>query len=185
MNISKSILLTIAAVSILSVSACTESASDEANGNGDESAQTASSIPATLFASSAPSGAKPLFEAKSGAKQGDRVVFEARVGGRKTPFVENRAVFFVTDSSLLSCDQLPGDACQTPWDYCCEPQDNLLANMATVQVVDDSGQPLKVSLETEHGLEPLKTVIIVGTVNQMDEAGTFVVNAESIHVKEG
>ena len=185
MNISKSILLTLAAVSVLGLSACTESATDEANENGDEPAQTAISVPATLFATTAPGDARPLFEAKSAAKQGDRVVFEARVGGRKAPFVENRAVFFVTDPSILSCDQLHGDTCATPWDYCCEAQDNLLANMATVQVVDDSGQPLKASLEEEHGLEPLKTVIIVGTVNQMDDAGTFVVNAESIHVKEG
>ena len=57
--------------------------------------------------------------------------------------------------------------------------------MATVQVVDDDGQPLKASLAEGHGLKPLRTVVVSGTVDQVDEAGNFVVNADLIHVKEG
>ncbi len=142
-------------------------------------------VPPALFVSAMPTDAGPLLQVKTDAAAGDRVTLEARVGGRSDPFVENRAVFFVVDSVLKSCDQLHGDTCKKPWDYCCEPKDNLLANMATVQVVGADGQPLKLSLQSQHGLEPLKTVIIVGTVAQKDDAGTFVVNAETIHVKEG
>jgi len=142
-------------------------------------------VPASFFASTVPDGVQPLRKAKEGAKTGDRVVFEARVGGRREPFVENRAVFFVTDSAVPSCDELHGDACKTPWDYCCEPKDDLLAAMATVQVVDGKGRPYKASLADGHGLEPLKTVVVIGTVALIDDAGNFVVNAESIHVKEG
>ena len=141
-------------------------------------------VPPNLFATSAPPGAVPLVDAKATAKTGDTVVFEARVGGRIESFVPNRAVFFVADPSILSCDQIHGDSCKTPWDYCCEPPDNLRKHMATVQVVDDSGQPLKLSLHEKHGLEPLKTVYVTGVVEQVDAAGTFVVNAETIHVKE-
>jgi hypothetical protein len=142
-------------------------------------------LPAALFAASSPAGAVSLVDAKAAAKAGDRVIFEARVGGRRQAFVEGRAIFFVADPSLLSCDQLHGDSCKTPWDYCCETPDNLLRHMATVQVVDDAGSPLEVSLRDEHGLAPLKTVFVTGTVERIDESGAFVVDAETIHVSEG
>ena len=141
-------------------------------------------VPSSLFASVVPPDAVPLVAVKADAKPGDRVVFEARVGGRREAFVENRAIFFVADPSIKSCDQLPGDTCKFPWDYCCETPESRTKHMATVQVVDASGQPLKASLEDERGLAPLKTVVVTGTVDQTEE-GNFVVNAETIHVKGG
>lgn len=171
----------------LLIGGCSKETTDNGNGDGGGQAQApapAVVVPAGLFTTSAPADAKPLIEVKPDAKPGDAIVFEARVGGRVDPFIENRAVFFVTDASILSCDQLHGDACKTPWDYCCEPKDNLLRHMATVQIVGDDGQPLKLSLSDEHGLAPLKTICVTGTVDQADASGTLVVNAESIHVKE-
>jgi len=147
-------------------------------------ARAAATVPATLFASAAPAGAVPLLAAKEGARAGDRIVFEARVGGRRTPFVESRAVFFVADPSLASCDRLPGDTCKYPWDYCCEPPHNLRKHIATVQVVDGAGQPLETSLENHHGLAPLKTIYVSGTV-QSGEPGNFVVEADTIYVEGG
>ena len=141
-------------------------------------------FPASLFASAAPADFLPLLAAKTDAKPDTRVVFEARIGGSRDPFVENRAVFFVADPSLADCDTIEEDHCKTPWDYCCEPQDNKRKHMATVQVVDAGGQPLKLSLQGEHGLTPGVTVYISGTVEQVDDAGNFVVNADSIYVKE-
>ena len=132
-----------------------------------------------------PKSALSLIDVKTGAQTGDQVVFLARIGGRLDPFVENRAVFFVADPSLATCNEVEDDGCKTPWDYCCEPRDVLLKHMATVQIVDENGQPMKVSLIDEHGLAPERTVYVTGTVHRMDEAGSFVVNAESIHVKEG
>lgn len=143
-------------------------------------------VPASLFAETPPPSVVSLTAAKDGASAGDHVVFDARVGGRRDPFVENRAIFVVADTSLPSCAELhEDDSCRTPWDYCCEPKDSLLRNMATVQVVDDDGQPLKASLAGVHGLIGLATVVVSGTVEQVDDAGTFVVRAESIHVKGG
>ncbi|MHC4991519.1 MAG: hypothetical protein ACYTGC_11115 [Planctomycetota bacterium] len=172
-------VLLICGCGLASLSACRRPAEDVASTPPTPEAV----VPATLFASTAPADAIPLISLKSAAKAGDRVVFEARVGGRRDAFLEDRAVFFVADSSLLSCDQLHGDTCKTPWDYCCEPRDNLTRHMATVQVVDGSGNPLKRSLAGQQGLEPLKTVIVTGTVDTA-ESGAFVVNAETIHVKE-
>ena len=57
--------------------------------------------------------------------------------------------------------------------------------MATVQVVDAQGSPLKVSLEHDHGLDALDMIVVTGTVDQIDEAGNFVVNADTIHVQAG
>jgi hypothetical protein len=142
-------------------------------------------VPAAIFVSTAPENVLPLIDVKSAANPGDQVTFEARVGGRRDTFVENRAIFFVADPSLLSCDQLHGDSCKTPWDYCCEPSDNLLRHMATVRVVDGAGQPLELSLLDAHGLAPLKTIVVTGTVDQIDDSGNFVVDAEAIHIREG
>jgi hypothetical protein len=170
-------------LSVLTLAGCGGSTSDPPAAQTQPPAE--ADLPATLFVVGAPDGAVTLIEAKSEARPGDRVVFEARIGGRRAPFVEHRAVFSVVDPSLLSCDQLHDGTCKAPWDYCCEPRENLLEHMATVQVIDAGGQPLKRSLESEHGLEPLRTVFVSGTVESIDESGNFVVNAEAIHVKGG
>ncbi|MCZ6837345.1 MAG: hypothetical protein O7G85_16335 [Planctomycetota bacterium] len=147
-------------------------------------ATTSVQLPTSFFASTEPADAVALIDIKTSAKPGDQVVFYARIGGRKKPFIENRAVFAVADASLVPCEQEDGEGCQTPWDYCCEGSDSLLKHMATIQIVDDAGQPLKLSLLSEHGLEPLKTIFVSGTVHQIDESGVFVVNADSIYVQE-
>ena len=101
----------------IALTGCDRSA---ASGTGGQSSQAAEvGLPAGLFVASAPGSAVSLIDAKSQAKAGDRVVFQARIGGRIEPFLESRAVFFVADSSLLSCDQMHEGVCKTPWDYCC------------------------------------------------------------------
>lgn len=164
---------------LLALAACSKSEPTETtstNGAAD------AALPAALFAGAAPTDARPLIEVKADAAVGDEIVFEARVGGRAKPFVENRAVFFVTDASLLDCSQIHGDSCRTPWDYCCEPPENLRAHMATVQVVDASGAPLKVAIEGAHAIEPLRTVVVTGLVTEAGD-GAFVVDARTIHVR--
>ncbi len=155
------------------------------NATASASTTVVDGIPESLFVTELPDEAQPLIDVKTSAQAGDRVTFEARIGGRMDPFVDGRAMFFVTDASIKSCDQLHGDACKTPWDYCCEPKDNLLKHMATVQVVDGDGRPVKANLKDSHGLAPLRTVYVTGTVQNVDETGNLVVNAEEIHVSEG
>ncbi len=75
------------------------------------------------------------------------------------------------------------DHCATPWDYCCEPHESLVASSATIQVVETDGRPLKADLKGLRGLDPLAEVYVVGTVAQRDEGGTFVVNASGVWIK--
>jgi hypothetical protein len=141
-------------------------------------------VPDGFFLEVAPAGAVPLRDAKNSASVGDRVVLEARIGGRAEPFTESAAVFLIADPSLPNCAELHGDGCPTPWDYCCEPKDSLMKNLATVQIVDDAGRPLRGSVRGVHGLDPLARIIVVGTVRASD-GPTFVIDASEIHVIAG
>ncbi len=108
----------------------------------------------------------------------------AKIGGRAEPFVKNRAVFLVADRALKSCDQTPDDPCKTPWDYCCEPPESKKINMMTVQVVGDDGKPIKIGAQSTGGLEPLALIVFEGTVAEIDDKGTFIVNAKKIFVEK-
>ena len=74
------------------------------------------------------------------------------------------------------------DHCKTPWDACCEPQETIAAGAATVQVVNDKGQPLKVGLNGHKGIAPGKDVTIAGKVRSAD-ANNLVIDATGIYVK--
>ena len=148
--------------------------------NGPSKAAPAEALPVGLILTAAPGDAKEVLALK-GAKAGDEVVLRGKVGGRVEPFVDGRAVFQVVDASIKSCKDLPGDKCETPWDYCCEPDVN--QKSATVQVAGADGKPLRTGLKGVGGLQPLSEVTIKGTVVQAGEAGPLLVNATGIHVK--
>jgi hypothetical protein len=74
------------------------------------------------------------------------------------------------------------DHCKTPWDACCEDQQTIAAAAATVQVVNDKGQPLKVGLNGHKGIAPGKDVTVTGKVRSADEKN-LVVDATGIYVK--
>ena len=140
-------------------------------------------IPATVFVTEAPKDAKDVAALKKTAKKGDTVVVKAKVGGRAEPFVKNRAIFMVADRSLKSCDENPGDTCPKPWDYCCETPESKKANMATVQFVDADGKPIKAGAQSAGGLEPLALVVVEGVVREVDDKGTFVIDAKKVFVE--
>src|SRR5262245_55353496 len=68
-----------------------------------------------------PAGAKGVIELRQESKDGEEIVLVGRVGGSKRPLTKGQASFLVADAAIRSCDQIPGDNCTTPWDYCCEP----------------------------------------------------------------
>jgi hypothetical protein len=136
-----------------------------------------------VFVAEAPKDAKEVAAVKKSAKKGDTVVVKAKVGGRAEPFVKNRAIFMVADRSLKSCDEVPGDTCPRPWDYCCESSESKKANMATVQFTGADGKPLKVGAQAAGGLEPLRLVVIEGVVSEVDDKGTFVIDARKVFVE--
>ena len=141
-------------------------------------------IPDSVFVTEAPKDAKSVATVKKDAKKGDTVVISAKIGGRAEPFVKNRAMFMVADRSLKSCDEIPGDTCGKPWDYCCETPESKKFNMVTVQFVGADGKPIKVGAQGSHALEPLALVVIEGTVAEKDDKGNFTVNITKIFVEK-
>lgn len=140
-------------------------------------------IPSSVFVTEAPKDAKDVAALKKSAKKGDTVVVRAKIGGRSEPFAKNRAVFMVADRSLKSCDEIPGDTCTKPWDYCCESSEAKKANLATIQFTGTDGKPLKVGAQAAGGLEPLKLVVVEGVVSEIDDKGTFVIDAKKVFVE--
>ncbi|HYO07905.1 MAG TPA: hypothetical protein VER17_02960 [Tepidisphaeraceae bacterium] len=141
----------------------------------------AEALPPSLFAQSAPADAKDVAAAKSSAKAGDAIVLRGKIGGSAEPLAANRALMTITDLSLPTCSDIPGDKCKTPWDSCCEPADDVAAKSATVQVVGADGRPLKASLNGAHGIAPGKKVVVQGKVKSAAD-NTLVVDATQIAV---
>ncbi|MEX2216874.1 MAG: hypothetical protein WD768_22365 [Phycisphaeraceae bacterium] len=139
-------------------------------------------LPEGLMLAAAPGDAKNLIDVKATAKEGDVVTIKAVVGGTMKPFVENRAIVQVIDPSQQSCRDIPGDTCPTPWDYCCVPQEELTKNMATIQVVDAAGQPLKIAFDQAKALKPLDEIIVTGKVGPRPDPNVLVINVTGIYI---
>jgi len=180
----------IAACAALIITGCGGTQQDAAPTTDESAAQTSAApgdttLPDTLFLTEAPTEVASLLEARQSAAVGDEVAFAARIGGRVDPFTKQAAVFLVADRAVPTCvDKHGPDGCPTPWDYCCEPKDNLLANLATVQIVDADGRPLRTSARGVRGLDPMADIIVVGTVRTADP-GAFVINATAIYIEQG
>lgn len=128
----------------------------------------------------APPDARSIVEAKAAAKEGDVVAVRGRIGGRAEPISAESPVFQLMDLAVPHCGQIPGDTCPTPWDYCCEPRDNLTAHAATVQVVDADGRPIADS-PARHGLAPLDEVVVVGTVAPRPDDRVLTIRARGVY----
>lgn len=105
--------------------------------------------------------------------------------GNASPFVEARSIFILGDKEVLTaCNEVPGDACETPWDNCCDSKEDKKRGTATIQVVDANGRVLKEPVEGVGGLAKLAEVIGTGRVAEGSSAESLVVNATAIDVKE-
>lgn len=143
------------------------------------------SLPADLILTEAPGDgvdAVDVVKAKETAGEGDEVVIQGRIGGRVEPFVHDRAIFQLVDTSIPTCAEKGSDGCPTPWDYCCEPKDQVTAKSATVQVVGNDGKPLAVDLEKASKLAPMDKIIVRGKVAAKPNEATMIVNADSIYI---
>ncbi len=168
---------TLLVAALLPLTACEKPPAPQETGGNAASA----GLPSDMFLAEAPDAARGVGEVKADADASGPIVVHGRIGGRVEPFVDGAAVFLLTDAEIKTCDELHGDTCPTPWDYCCEPRDSLRANIATVQIVDDAGKPMKLSIKGQHGLKPKAHVTIVGEIDQHD-ADTLVINARQIYV---
>jgi len=169
----------------MGIMGCEQKSEQAASRSPNANQPTAAALPANLFVQSLPDGARSVAEIKADADATGEVLVRGRIGGRVEPFVDGAAVFLLADASMKSCDELHGDSCLTPWDYCCEPRESLVAKTATVQVVGADGKPLRRSLKGQHGLAPLASITVAGEIAQRDGSGILVINAHRIHVKPG
>lgn len=170
-------VMCVAAAGMLVLGACEDKAA-----KSPQPMANAAAFPASLFLAGAPAEAKDIKDVKPSLKAGDKVALSGRVGGGKEPFVAGRAMFNLVDRRVPACSDNPEDTCKTPWDYCCESAEDLMANSATVEVIGVDGQMIKSGLEGVHGLKPLSRVVVVGTVATA-EKGNLVVKAEGIWVE--
>jgi hypothetical protein len=139
-------------------------------------------LPASLFLDVAPEGITPIVSLKASAKEGDAVVIKAVVGGRRQTFVTNRAVMTVIDATLGNPCTAEGHHCATPWDYCCTPPEQLLPNLASVQILGPDARALVIDLNTVADLKPMSVLVIQGTVGPRADDTTLIINATGIFV---
>jgi hypothetical protein len=128
-----------------------------------------------------PKGAVDVLALRKDAKDKQEVVVVGRIGGRVNPWVKGTAVFPIVDRTLKPCNEIPGDACKTPWDYCCETD----VPKATVLVmfVDEKGKVIKKDPRKLFDVKELSTVVVQGTAKR-DKAGNVTVLASKIHIRD-
>ncbi|MFP6751723.1 MAG: hypothetical protein VB855_08605 [Pirellulaceae bacterium] len=114
------------------------------------------------------------------AKDGDQVMVIGRIGGEKDPWVEGLAMFNLVDSSLVPCNEIPGDKCPFPWDYCCDP--NVAASRTLVEIVDKKGKTVAEDARRLLSVTELQTIVVKGTARK-DEDGNVTLIATGIFVK--
>jgi len=141
----------------------------------------AATLPASLFLAEAPEGAVPITELKETASEGDEVVVRAVIGGRVDPIVSGRASAAIVDAGLENICVSDDDHCPTPWDYCCAPRDALTANLATMQVLDDTGRVLAADMSKQ--LPPLSTVTLRGVVGPRPDSQVLTIAATGVYVE--
>ena len=124
--------------------------------------------------------ARPVGDVKADAAEGDTVVVLGRIGGRLDPITAESSTFTIVDLNVPHCGQKDHDTCPTPWDYCCEPRDALIAHSATVQLVDAEGVPIDTD-PIAAGLKALDAVVIVGTVGPRPAPEVLTIRATAVH----
>jgi hypothetical protein len=127
-----------------------------------------------------PSGAIDVLAARKDAKDQQDVVVVGRIGGRPNLWIEGTAAFPIVDRSLKPCNEIEGDTCATPWDYCCEPE--LPGATALVMLVDDAGETLKQDPREMLPVKELQTVVVQGKAKR-DDADNLTILASKVYVQ--
>jgi len=144
----------------------------------------ASELPETLLVATAPADAKGVSDTRRNAQPGEDIVVRGRIGGTMKPLSETAAIAVLADEKgIKACSDIPGDTCETPWDFCCEPSEKLRASILTIQVRDEQGKIVRKTLRGMGGLEELSTVVVKGKVDKRSTSQALMVNAEAIFVE--
>jgi hypothetical protein len=127
----------------------------------------------------APKDAAEVIATRDEAKDQQEVVVVGRIGGRTNPWIKGAAAFSIVDRSLTPCNEIEGDTCKTPWDYCCEAE--LPKATAFVAFVDGNGKIVKQDARELLGVQELDTVYIQGKAKR-DKAGNVTLQAVKLFV---
>ena len=169
------ILFLLVCCGALSVAGCSQKTADD-----DSSNPTVDGSPYLL--DSEPAGAKDVIAVRKESKDQDDVVIVGRIGGRMKPWSKDRATFTIVDNSLKACSDIEGDACETPWDYCCETP-KLKTAAALVKIVDKNGDVVKADARELLKVKELSTVVVKGKAKR-DDSGNLTVLATAVYVKK-
>ena len=175
----KSISLFGCAVVIVTVVGCSQSATEPTT----ETAAPTSAVDGTQFVlTEEPEGASDVIQIREDSADGDDVVIVGRIGGSENPWIDQQAAFTIVDNSLKACSDIPGDLCETPWDYCCQT-DLLPTATALIKVVDDEGKLVSSDARELLDVKELSTVVVKGKA-QRDDEGNLTVLASGVFVKK-
>lgn len=134
-----------------------------------------------LSLTDAPSNALSVATARAQAKPGSPIIVSGQIGGTLTPFVAGYAGFVLADPELQFCNEMGDDHCSTPWDACCEDPDKLKAMRVSVQIIDESGQPIEQDLKASLALNELDEVTVVGTVTESSTSSNVIIHARELY----
>lgn len=148
------------------------------------SAAPESSFAQKRFLNERPADAIPVGEARTGVEPGAEVAVSGLIGGTLEPFVDGYAAFVLADPSILFCNEMSDEHCETPWDACCEDPDKLSANRISVQFVDANQQILNEGLKGRGGLQELSEVVVTGTISPDSTPENVNLLAQSLYLVE-
>jgi len=124
---------------------------------------------------------KSIHTVRASSQPGKEITIKGRIMGNSNPFVAGRSAFILGDPEIIAaCNDTPGDACETPWDSCCNSPEEKKKGTATIQIVNADGRVLKAPLEGVGGLVKLSKVTVSGTVAPGSSADLLIVNATAI-----
>lgn len=127
-----------------------------------------------------PDGALAVGEARQAIQDGQDVTLVGLIGGSSKPFVDGLAAFTIVDAKVPYCAKDEG--CPTPWDYCCE-SDAVKDNIATIKIVDESGNPVTADARELLNVKELSTVVVKGKAKR-DDQGNLTVDTSQVFVQK-
>lgn len=121
-------------------------------------------------------------DARDKAVDQEEIIVEGRIGGEAVPWVKGQAAFLIVDKSLKPCNETADDACETPWDYCCDT-DQLPSHKIMVKIVDNSGMTVAEDARSLLGVKELQTVMVKGKAKR-DSSGNLTLLATGIFIRK-
>ena len=98
-------------------------------GDGAEAPTASASLPESYFSATVHADPLDVVDLREASSVGSEVTVQGKVRD-----LFESAAFTLADHSLVSCaDMGDDDHCKTPWDYCCEDPDALVAGTVVVE----------------------------------------------------